>query len=131
MSEIGFNLCLAAPDVWLRPAVKADDTKYYEYVIVFTDDILAISEKPREILDMIDKANKVKPKVGTSAYDKFGCDHFEVSVSGWTRSMGDAFRCLCKRSDQELKERRWGIKSESSSTLTRYISLLLLDEKAT
>ena len=30
----GFKSCQADADVWLRPAVKADGTKYYEYVLV-------------------------------------------------------------------------------------------------
>jgi hypothetical protein len=59
--HIGFTSCLADPDVWLRPAVKENGTKYYEYVFIYTDAILAISEKPKEILDMINKAFKLKP----------------------------------------------------------------------
>jgi hypothetical protein len=51
MADIGFTSCLVDPDLWLRPAVKSDGTKYYEYVFIYTDDILAISQKPQEILD--------------------------------------------------------------------------------
>jgi hypothetical protein len=29
----------ADPDVWIRPATKPDGTEYYEYVIVYVDDI--------------------------------------------------------------------------------------------
>jgi hypothetical protein len=41
--------------------VKENGTKYCEYVFVYTDDVLAICEKPKEILGMIDKAFKLKP----------------------------------------------------------------------
>jgi hypothetical protein len=29
----------ADPDVWIQPATKPDGTEYYEYVIVYVDDI--------------------------------------------------------------------------------------------
>ncbi len=41
-----FFPCKADPDVWLREHEKPDGTKYYEYVFVYTDDILALSIDP-------------------------------------------------------------------------------------
>ena len=38
--NLGFMPCRADADVWLRPAEKADGTKYYEYVLVYADDLL-------------------------------------------------------------------------------------------
>ena len=51
LRDAGFKSCLADPDVWMRPAVKKDGTKYYEYVLCYVDDILAISENPQRIMD--------------------------------------------------------------------------------
>ena len=48
--DLGFKPSAADPDVWMRPATKADGTKYYEYVLVYVDDILTMSEKPEEIM---------------------------------------------------------------------------------
>ena len=42
--DLGFKPSAADPDVWMRPATKADGTMYYEYVLVYVDDILALSE---------------------------------------------------------------------------------------
>lgn len=39
LDEIGFNSSHADPDVWLRPAKKPDGKEYYEYVIMYVDDI--------------------------------------------------------------------------------------------
>ena len=36
----GFKSCKADADVWIRPAVKEDGTKYYEYVLCYVDNIL-------------------------------------------------------------------------------------------
>ena len=50
MNEMGFESCKADPDVWLCPALKADGTKYYQYVLLYSDDILAIMEEPERFI---------------------------------------------------------------------------------
>jgi len=42
-------------DVWRRAARKENGTRYYEYLFIYTDDIIAISEDPRRILDKMNK----------------------------------------------------------------------------
>jgi Reverse transcriptase (RNA-dependent DNA polymerase) len=44
-----FVSCIADPDVWMRPAVKINGDKYYEYVLMYVDDVLALSETPKLI----------------------------------------------------------------------------------
>lgn len=61
LKEMAFQMCLADNDVWLRKAQKADNSYYYEYILVYTDDILAISEKPRDILNCLDQHYVLKP----------------------------------------------------------------------
>ena len=46
-------------DVWFRPAVKADGTKYYEYILVYTDDILVLSTDPKSVIHEIDRHFKL------------------------------------------------------------------------
>ena len=55
MHHINFDFCPADPDVWMRPAVKANGEEYYEYVLLYTDDILCISE---------DADNVIKNQIG-------------------------------------------------------------------
>ena len=50
MRHIGFKSCPANPDIWMRPAEKADGTPYYEYVLLYVDDTLVISENAGRIL---------------------------------------------------------------------------------
>ena len=50
MSHLGFQSCPADPDVWMRPAEKSDGTPYYEYVLLYVDDALAIGERAEKIL---------------------------------------------------------------------------------
>ena len=43
LDEMGFKSSIADPDVWLRPETKADGEEYYKYILVYVDDLLAIS----------------------------------------------------------------------------------------
>ena len=50
MQHLNFTSCPADPDVLMRPAMKADGSSYYEYILLYVDDILAIGEKAEHIL---------------------------------------------------------------------------------
>ena len=50
MDHLGFKSCPADPDVWMRPAIKADGSQCWEYVLLYTDDVLVISEQGEHIL---------------------------------------------------------------------------------
>ena len=50
MLHLDFTPCLADPDVWMRPAKKSDGSQYYEYVLLYVDDVLVISENAESIL---------------------------------------------------------------------------------
>jgi hypothetical protein len=64
--ELHFQPCLTDPDVWLRLARRDDGKEYYEYLLVYVDALLSISEHPKVILNNINTYFKLKPKsVGT------------------------------------------------------------------
>ena len=50
MEFLNFKSCLADPDVWMRPAIKSDGNTYYEYILLYMDDALVVSENTESIL---------------------------------------------------------------------------------
>ena len=50
MEFLNFKACLADPDVWMRPAIKSNGNTYYEYVLLYVDDTLVVSENAESIL---------------------------------------------------------------------------------
>ena len=48
--EIVFKYIRADPYVWLRPTIKPDREEYYEYIIMYVENILAILMNPTKIL---------------------------------------------------------------------------------
>ena len=63
MTELGFQSCKADPDVWFRPSIKSDGTNYYQYVLIYTADILEIMEEPERFLrDELENVFTLKEK---------------------------------------------------------------------
>eukprot|EP00957_Ditylum_brightwellii_P032181 2439896-Ditylum_brightwellii.AAC.1 len=50
MRHLGSTSCPTDPDVWMRPAIQSDGSKYYEYILLYVDDALAIGEQPEKFL---------------------------------------------------------------------------------
>jgi hypothetical protein len=71
LDEMGFKSSVADPDVWLRPAWKIDDETYYECVLMYVDDILAISANLLPIMQEIQ--DMVKFKNDSKIEDLLGC----------------------------------------------------------
>jgi hypothetical protein len=63
LRDRGFKSCLADPDVWMKPNVRPDGFKYWEYVLCYVDDVLAISHEPEMVMEYL--ATKYTLKAGT------------------------------------------------------------------
>ena len=50
MWHIRFKSCPADPDVWMRLVKHSDGCEYYEYVLLYTDDTMVISENEESVL---------------------------------------------------------------------------------
>jgi Reverse transcriptase (RNA-dependent DNA polymerase) len=62
LRELGFQSCIADNDVWMRGVDNKIRGKLYEYVLVYTDDLLCISLNPQEILNSLDQHYLLKPE---------------------------------------------------------------------
>src|SRR5210317_776314 len=59
--SMGFTPCRGDQDVWRREAQRADKSRYYEYLFVYTDDVIAISENPDAIMKKLGTFYLLKP----------------------------------------------------------------------
>ena len=58
--DLGYQPSEADPDVWMRPAIKDKGFKYWEYILVYVDDVLVISHNPATTMDGIKSKFKLK-----------------------------------------------------------------------
>ena len=66
LDKIGFKSCIADPEVWMRAATKQDGEEYYEYMLVYVDDLLCVSQDPtlpmKEVSEVLRfKKDKIAP----------------------------------------------------------------------
>ena len=50
MQFLNFTSCPAHPDVYIRLALKSDGSKCCEYVLLYVDDALVVSENAESVL---------------------------------------------------------------------------------
>ena len=50
MHHLDFRPCTADPDVWMQLAQKGDSLSYYDYVLLYVDDALVVSDNAESIL---------------------------------------------------------------------------------
>jgi hypothetical protein len=62
MKHLKYDFCEADHDVWMRKARRSDGSEYYEYLLLYTDDCLCISEHAEAALREIDKYFSLKEK---------------------------------------------------------------------
>ena len=62
LDNLGFVTLAADPNVWMRLAVKASGKEYYQYILVYVDDILVISMAAKDILEDMKSHTKLKKK---------------------------------------------------------------------
>jgi hypothetical protein len=53
IQSMSFLACLTNRDVWLRSAIKPGGAQYYEYILVYIDNILAILLDPQSIMNTL------------------------------------------------------------------------------
>ena len=59
--EMGFEPIIADPDAYRRASAKPDGFKYYEYLLVYVDDVLIISHTPQVHLERIKATYELNP----------------------------------------------------------------------
>jgi hypothetical protein len=124
MQELNFISCLADPDVWLRPAQKADGTEHYEYVLIYTDDFLCISSDPRNILDSIGKHFKLKPDSIKPPDHYLGANIAPFSLPDnptkerWSMSSTDYVKQAVKNVERDLHEIGRALSNRASSPMS-------------
>ena len=60
MRDLKFQPSRADPDMWIHPMVKPDGFEYYEMVLIYVDDILAVLHTPKGTMDALAELYELK-----------------------------------------------------------------------
>jgi hypothetical protein len=88
MARLGFTLSQADPDVWFRLSTRSTGEEYYEYVLLYVDNVLVILKKADAFLQKESgKYWELKPKsIGSPSKDLGGKLQevtLETGVKAW------------------------------------------------
>ena len=53
MRDLGYTLCKADPNIWMRPMVKENGDRYYAYVINYVDDMCVAMVDPTKFMELL------------------------------------------------------------------------------
>ena len=107
LHDIGFIPTHADPDVWHQPAVKPDAFEYYEYILCYVDDLLAISHDAEKVLKSVQDTFKFKDDRIDKPYIYLGAQLDKMSVDGfkgWTMSSEKYVKAAIENIEQMLAE---------------------------
>jgi hypothetical protein len=108
LRDLGFVSTTADPDVWIQAAVRDDRFEYYEMLLIYVDDILAVSHQPKLLIDAIGEYYKVKPDSDKEPEIYLGANAEKVQMPDgrefWATSPRDYVKNAIKTVESLLEE---------------------------
>jgi Reverse transcriptase (RNA-dependent DNA polymerase) len=123
LRELGFRACIADNDVWMRPVESKSRGKLYEYILVYTNDLLCVSLQPQEILNSLDQHYLLKPESIGVPKTYLGADITEYRLPDrpekprWAMSSSKYVTEAIRNVKQWLDNRGKYLKTRASSVL--------------
>ena len=120
LRDMGFKMCQADPDVWLRANTRpSDGFQYYEYVLVYIDDLLIVSHDPKTVMQDLQRRYTIKPDSIKPPDEYLGSEIRRYTIPDtqdpsnrdrWAMS-ADKY---CKRALAEVIRRKAEVKSDNA-----------------
>jgi hypothetical protein len=121
LDELGFKSSVVDPDVWMRPAAKADGETYYEYVLMYVGDILAISANPMPIMEDIQRMVKFKNDDIKESSSYFDAKLQKKPVNGvkccWTVTSADYVKAAIENVEEGIKGTKWKLSTKIATPM--------------
>ena len=122
LDEMGFVSCIADPDVWRRPAIKDNGERYYEYLLTYVDDLIAVSCDAVAILKQIAQVAKLKKDEIKPPEDYLGATLkrcVKDNVQLWTISSQKYVKASISNVEERLKSRSQRLPSNARTPMVQ------------
>ena len=81
-NKLGFKSSLSNPYLWMKSSITSSGSKYYEYILVYVDDILMVDKDPYKHMYNLHDNYTVKPSIIGEAKLYLGADYNKVFYPG-------------------------------------------------
>jgi hypothetical protein len=126
MEHLVFTSCKADPDVWIRENNDHTGAEFYEYVLIYTDDILAIGKDPSATLSRLNKYFTLKEgSVGPPDQHLGAKIRHSIGADGkkfWTQSSSGCVQAAVKNAERWLQEHSMKLPARSDPPCQLLIS---------
>jgi len=124
MAHLKFKSCKANPDVWMRKAIDPNGNKYWEYILLYTDDVLVISHQAEDVLrNEVGKYFKLKEKsIGPPSQYLGGKLHkvnLENGMEAWAFSSSQYIQEAISNVEKHLNSQNKSLPKKAKSPFTR------------
>ena len=106
LHDMNYRPSWADPDVWMRPATKPGGFQYYEYILVYVDDVLVLSHEPQKSIEGITAVFKLKNDKAEKPDMYLGAQIEEVKTSEgtkcWTMSSSKYLKAAIANVEEKL-----------------------------
>jgi hypothetical protein len=109
------------PDVWMRPASKPDGEEYDEYILMYVDDILAISHCPMPMMEEIQRMVKFKNDKIEEPLNYLGAKLQRKEINGvtsWTITSADYIKAAIENAEEGIRNKRWKLPTKVTTPMT-------------
>jgi hypothetical protein len=120
LDEMGFKSSVADPGVWLRPASKIDGESYYEYVVMYVDDILGVSANPLPIMQELQDMVKFKNDKIEEPSNYLGARLQKKKINGidcWSISSVNYVKAAIDNVEEGLRKKRWKLPTKITTPM--------------
>ena len=107
---MGFKSSVAAPEVWLKLVTIVDGIEYYEYILMYVDDILSVSATPLPIMKEIQEMVKFKNDKFKEPLKYVGARPYNKNIIGfycWSITSVDYEKAVLENVENGSKIMRW------------------------
>lgn len=121
LDDLGFQSSMADPDVWMRPGMKPEGDEYYEYILMYVDDILVVSNEPQPIFKELKQHVTFKNDKVEEPSNYLGARLKLKSIEGrdcWTLTSVDYVNAAVKNVEEALKHKQWKFPSKVTTPMT-------------
>ena len=109
LDKMNFKYSMADPYVWMWSAIKSDNEEYYEYILVYVDDIIKNSYCSKDIMNEIESTFKFTNDNTSEPEINLGARLQKKSINRmfcWTMSSIDYINVVVKNLDEVTKNKK-------------------------
>ena len=103
IEALGFKMCRADNDVWMKAGTNAAGADVWEYVLVYSDDLLIIAKDPETVASYIDQHCKLKKGSVKKPDQYLGANVGELDFGDGTKAWYMSSDSYCKAAIQNIE----------------------------